>query len=117
MGLGWNTLNQTQLNVPPNNEDYGFYINRDGDLVTECSCGSFLVFRSNNTSLSKLCFRCGEYVERPIIERKPEMTDIDSERSDEPDDLEELNKNEVDDYKDEENVKDVEDAIDSEKEF
>lgn len=79
--------------------DFGFYIDSKGRTVTECQCGSFVVFVPESEAISRLCFRCGKTVERPLIERlkEPKM-DIDSERDDEPDDFEELNDNEAVDY-------------------
>lgn len=80
--------------------DYGFYLDSKGRSVVECQCGSFVVFQTDSVATNRMCFRCGSTVERPILERNT-MADIDSERDDSPDDLEEVNKNEAADYTDE----------------
>lgn len=82
--------------------DFGFYIDSRNRTIVECQCGSFVVFDPNSAALSRLCFRCGQQVERPFPLEREEIMDIDYERDDSPDDLEELNDNEALDYTDEE---------------
>lgn len=75
--------------------DFGFYIDSKGRTVVECQCGSFVVFQQESISISRICFRCGQPVERPIeltqhIEEEDKMApeEDEAERREAPDDVE-----------------------------